>query len=424
MTSTSRRGLAAAATALVLAGATACTGDSEAGEPVEPFAVQLSPDGAPSDLKIGVVVTLAGAADQGPQWRDAAEGATVAAYRYQMGDVDVEILPRSDSGSEEGSDKAVQELVDEGVSGIVMATSGSHVEGGLQRAAAAGVPVVLPYAAGVGELPSGVWTTGPSDEQIGAALASGMETAGVSAPVLVDAGGGQPAGVQTDASFDFASGGDAAKVAARVEKRLRSDAGGDSVVVTGPAELQARVVQGLQEANLSVPVFLSGDAISPVFATTLAEERGSLSSPITTGGIANGDAQALGAGDDGAALSAYLAAVRVTAEDPEVTDFFDGDGFVTVADVADVASHDAVVSLVTAASRARSIDPGEVGDALGELQVDQSDGLGGPALDFSDAAALPEDEVVPLQASTQDPGLRTLDQGAPPRLFWFALPSS
>lgn len=417
-----QRGLAGLASLTLLGGLAACS-DDEKGEPVEPFAVELSPEGVPQDLKIGVVVTLGGDTDEGSQWREAAEGAEVAAYRYDMGDVAVDIVPRDDRGTDEGVDAAVEELVDEGVAGIVMATSGDHVAAGIDRAVASDVPVLLPYASDLADTPNGVWTTGPGQDQVDAALADGMTSAEVSSPVLVDAGGGTPDGMDPVTTLRF-GGGDATSTGARVARQLGQDGAADSVVITGPAELQASVVQAVQARGADVPMFLSADATSPRFATALTEGDGSLTSSMTSGGLANGDPQALASGDDGAALSAYLAGVRATAEDPETTDFFDGEAFSTVAGVADVASHDAVVSLVTAAADAGSADPGEVGDALGSLTVEQGDGLGGPPLDFSSSAALDEGEVVPLQATPQDPGLRTIDPNTPARLFWFALPGS
>lgn len=420
----SRRGPAVLATAALLLGATACTADSEAGEPVEPYAVELAPEGLPPDVRIGVVVSLTGAPDQGTQWREAAEGAAVAAYRYGLGGADVTLLARDDRGTRRGAQAAVQELVDEGVAGIVMATEGAHTDGGIQRAAAAGVPLVLPYHDGTGELPDGVWTTGPDEDRVGAVLADAMDRAGVTDPVLVDAGGGRPPGVSSDSVITYTPGEDARRIGVELARRVRDGSGPDAVVVSGPAQLQATVLQSLQAGNVDVPVFATADALSPVFATTLSDVGGSLSAPVTSAGIDHGDVLALDPGQDGAAVSAWLASVRATAEDPETTDFFDGQPFDTVAGAADARSHDAVVALVAAAAAARSAEPDQVLAALPEVTVDHADGIAGPALSFAEPQALPADAVVPLQATAQDPGLRTVDPTGPPRLFWFAVPGS
>lgn len=440
-TTTTRRGLAATATAALLLGVTACSGDDDKGEPVKPYAVELSPQGVPSDLKIGVVVSLSGSPDEGAQWREAAEGAEVAAYRYGLGDVEVELVPVDDKGTDAGSEAAVDELVDAGVAGIVMATEGSHTAGGLQRASAADTPVLLPYEASPEDLGPGVWTTGPEEYQVGSAIAMAMEQNKVDNPLLVDAGGGQPPGVETGSGVVFKPGDDAKRIATDVRRRAgletspaqrgqrgrqeKAPAEGDlidSVVVSGPASLQAEVVKALQSAAVDLPVFLSADATSPVFATALADAGGSLASPITTGGVANGDVVALEPGDDGAAVSAWLAAVRTIAEDGAAKDYFDGAPFNKVAGVADARSHDAVIALVSAAAEAQSGEPGQVKDALGDLTLDHADGLAGPGLSFDSGLAMPEEAVVPLQATTQDPGLRGSSGSSTARLFWFRLP--
>lgn len=424
MRAATRRRLAAATTGLLLVGATGCTSADGSSQPVEPISVELSPDGLPDDVTIGVVVSLSSASGEGSQWREAAEGAQVAAYRYGLGETGVSLAAEDDRGTRQGAVSAVEKLVDQGVTGIVLATAGEHVGGALAAASAAGVPVLLPYSGAVDQLPVGAWTTGPRPEQAGAALVSAMEVSGASSPAFVDAGGGRPAGLDAAGGEVFRPGDDADRLAATLARRAQGAQSIDSVVVTGPAESQALVVQALQEKNLDVPLFLSGDALSPAFPTALAEAGGSLSGQITSVGIDNSDVVALDPGQPGAAVSAFLAGVRATAQDGKTTDFFDGQPFGTVAAAADPRSHDAVVALVTAAAEAGSAEPAEVMATLESLQVDRNDGLAGPGLDFGDAEALPEDAVVPLQATTQDPGLRPVDADAAPRLLWFALPRS
>jgi hypothetical protein len=305
-----------------------------------------------------------------------------------------------------------------------MATEGDHVGDALSAASELGVPVLLPYADDLTAPPEGVWTTGADAAQVSTALAAALEPAGVSRPAVVDAGG---TAVDVDAAgtIKLRPGADLGEVVSRAARLARSAAGADSVVVSGPAELQAQVVTALQERDLALPVFLTGDAVSPVFSAALEESGGTLSMPLTTAGLDTDDVAALDPGSKGAAVSAYLAALRVTAEDGDVTDYFDDEEFETVAGAADARSHDAVVALVTAAAAAGSADPAEVRQALGGLTADQGDGLAGPALDFTASpSAVADDAVVSLQATTQDPGLRPVNLEGAPRLYWFETPSA
>ena len=417
-----RRPLLVLATVALLATTTACTEEetpAETGRPVSPVSVELSPDGVPEEVPVGVVVSLSSAPDEGQQWSEAAEGARVAAYRYQLGDVDVPILARDDAGTAKGGAEAVRELVDEGVAGIVLATEGDHVSGALDAAAEVGVPVLMPYAGG-GDPATGSWSTGASPEQVGNALGAALDAAGASQAALVDLGGGDLPGLPTDTTLRVRPGGANADLARNAARAAR---GADAIVVSGPAELQAPLVQALQSRDVQLPVFLSDDAVSPAFADTLARSGASLSSPLTTAGLDTDDVAALDSGTSGAAVSAWLAAVRVTAEDGEVTDFFDNEPFETVAGAADVRSHDAVVALVTAAAAAASADPADVQEALASLTVDHSDGAAGPTLDFGSSSTVAADSVVPLQATTQDPGLRPVSLAGTPRLYWFAAPT-
>lgn len=403
----------------------ACSGpdeEAEVGKPVSPVSVALSPDGVPEELAVGVVVSLTSAPRQGAQWNEAAEGAQVAAFRYGLGDVDVSILARNDRGTAKGAEEAVQELADKGVAGIVLATEGDHIAGAVDAASELGVPMLLPYADTRSEIPDGVWTTGPTVEEVSSVVASSLGAAGVSRPALVDAGAGVALPSPT-VTVRLSASSDVNGVASRIAREARGDSAVDSVVISGPSQLQAQVVQALQARDVPVPVFLSGDAVSPVFADTLSRAGGSLTSALTTAGIDSDDVAALDAGDHGAAVSAYLAALRATVEDGEVTDFFDDEPFETVAAAADVRSHDAVVALVSAAAEAQSTDPAEVRDALASLTLDHEAGLAGPGLDFSSASALPPETVVPLQATTQDPGLRPVSTEETPRLYWFESPT-
>jgi hypothetical protein len=347
----------------------------------------------------------------------------VAAYRYGLGEVVVRLVPIDDRGTRKGAEAAAERLVDEGVAGIVVATEGPQVAATVDAATEADVPVLLPYEDQVGDLPDGAWTTGPADDRTGEVLAEAMTAAGLDRPALVDAGGGQPPGVLAVTGERIRPGADADRVARALARRAKAKQAPDAVVVSGPAEQQARVVRSLQGSDLQLPVYLTPDALSPAFGRELAAEGGSLQAPLTTAGLGNDDVAALESGEAGAAMSAFLAGVRAAAEDGSVRDFFDDQPFATVAGAVDARSHDAVVALVSAAAEAGSAEPAEVASALGSLQVGWGDGLAGPPLDFGDTQAVTDDAVVPLQSTRQDPGLRAAPPQEP-RLFWFALPES
>ena len=413
---------------LVLAG---CSGsddeadpDSDGGQvkPARPVPVALQAAGLPEGpTKIGVVVSLTSAAGEGSQWRQAAEGAQVAAYRFGLGDADVEVVPANDGGTDQGADAAVRDLAEQGVAGIVLATSGTHVEGALEAAADVGVPVLLPYETPPAVDGADAWATGPDGSMVVSGLARALDVSGRQDPVLVDAGGGDIGEISAVARIPLRAGDRARNVASRIAGLIASGEA-DSVVVAGPASQQATMVRALQGFAVNVPVLLTPDALSPVFAVDLADAGGSLAADVVTVGEAASDVAALRPSTEGRAVAAYFSGLRAAANDPDLQDFFDGRRFETVSDTADVRSHDAVVALVRAVEAAGSTDPGEVAATLGGLTLDGADGLGGPGLDFAGPTAISRRDVVPLQATTQDPGLRPKSGGTGPRLFWFALP--
>ena len=413
-------GLAAVVLGSALSSCSAVQSEEAQGTPAKPSPVALDAAEAPDDLAIGVVVSLTG---EGSDWSEPAEGAQVATYRYGLGERAVVLRPVDDKGTTKGATAAVGKLLDQGVSGIVMATEGDHVRAAVTRAATAGVPVLLPYETDAVGLPDGAWLTGPDRGQVVSALAKALAASGLGRPVVVDAGGGEPKGIDALTTYRFRGGSDALRTAARIAKSTRSSARVDSVVVTGPAAQQAIVVQALQGENVQVPVLLTPAALSPVFATTLVERDGTLAGSLTTVGPDAADVAAMTPGAEGQALSAYFAALRATAGDDGVEDFFDAQPFSTVSDTADTRSHDAVIALVTAAARAQSAAPEDVAQALDGLTVTRADGLAGPELDFSTPSALADKAVIALQSSTQSPGLRPATTAPQPQLFWFTAPT-
>ena len=390
-----------------------------------PIRVAHVPDGT----KIGVVVTLGDG--EGSEWDEAAQGALVAAKRLTLGGTDVELVTRNDGGSASGAKRAVQQLVDSGVAGIVVASSGAHVSGALDAASDAGVPVVLPYADGG----DGSWSTAPSRSSVSAAMQRAIR--GADSPLLVDLGGGAPSGIRFAHVMDAADSADDAALATTVAERTgatpttatsnataaptdteTTKPDSDAVVVSGPAARQGAFVAALQSADVTVPVVLTPDATSPAFGTALAEANGSLSGTFVSTGVATDDARALTSDAQGRSMSAFLGGVRVLADDADAQNLTADQPFSAVAWAADSRSHDAVVALVRAVGAARSVEPSKVADSLSTLRLGSSDGIAGPALDFRQQQALRTDATV-LAASAQTLGLRPATTEQTASLVWF-----
>lgn len=418
-----RRGVAAvvgAAAVLLVAGCGGASGSDAGSGQTQAPPVALHLDDVPAGLKLGVVVTLTSAPGQGADWSEASAGAQVAAFRYQLGGTAVDLTAVNDKGTAEGATAAVRQLADDHVAGIVFATSGSHLSAGLAQAQSAGIPSVLAYPSDV-TLPDDAWSIAPTTQQIDDAMANALSAQGASDPVVIDAGGSVPQGVSDTHLLRFRSGGDAARLAAKVV-RLQRKEGVDAIVIAGDATTEATLTAAVQGAGISLPVLLTPAALSPTFAQALAGAGGSPDSPLTTVGVPSPDTRAMSTSTDGAAASAYLAAVRTAADSPKLEDFFDAQPFRTVAADADAASHDAVIALVTAAARAKSTDPAAVLGALRSLSLSQADGLAGPALDLTHQQALGDASVMPVQSTTQGTDLRPATNQA--QLFWFAVPDS
>lgn len=405
--------------------------------------VALSNVTAPADLKLGVVVTMGQGQSQGSEWAAAAEGAVVAQYRLAAGGSDVELVVEDDRGTPAGSLAAVESLLEEGVSGIVFATSGAHLAPGLEAAAAAKLPAVLPYA----PLPEGsdlsdVYTLAPGAKDIEAGLNSAI--AEFSYPVLLDAGSGVPGTVKVRETLR-PEGGDLPAFAAEAARRTGADATShgaytgtpdeegaeteqpeaeeqpraDALVLSGHPRNLALLVAQLQARNVSVPLILAPDAASPAFAQALEVQGGSVSTSLETVGVNLGDAVALGRDGQARALSAYLQSIRQLADDPDALNLLGDAPFAEVAGWADVRSHDAVLALATAAGEAGSTKPEQVAAQLSSLQLVAGDGVAGTSLDFTTPESA-SGKVQELVATGQEFGLRPSSGIA---LSWFTAPS-
>lgn len=428
-----RRAAGLTLAALALTTLVACSGDDGGEQPAAPAsgaagaapAVELDAAGALAEvgepLRVGVLVSLRSAPGEGQDVLTAAEGARVAAYRLGLGGADVELEVVDDAGTSEGATRAVADLVDAGVSGIVAASTGEHLQAAVGAAAGAGVPLLLPYERELTALPDGVWATGPSGDAVDQALLAAMGERGLERPFVVSADGVDVDGVGSADREDY-TGDNLGAVVARATRAVE-DGTADSVVVAASATSQAQVVAALQGRGSTAPVVLSPEALSPGFATGLTEAGGTPAGEFLTVGVDASDATTLGTSQRAEATASYFSALRLAAGDPELQDLFGSVPFADVAEGADTASHDAVLALAAAAVEAGSVEPADVAAALTGLTVDTSDGLAGPALDFADSQALAPDAVVALEATTQDPQVRPVaatEEEAAPRLYWFA----
>ena len=417
-------------------------------EPADPVAVTvpvaLPGAGIPDALKIGVVVTQGRSLAEGSEWAAAAEGAAVAQYRLARGGSQVEILVENDRGTVAGSLEAVAALQDQGVSGIVFATSGAHLADGVAAAGAAGIPAMLPYA----EIPDAsapaIWSFAPSTAEVLHAFTELIND--FDHPVLLSAGPGIPEGVPTDETL-AAADGDLQRLAAEAARRLgaETDAHGaysgtadeageiegaepeadqpraDALVLSGHPRAVAILVTQLQERNVDVPLILPPSATSPAFAEALETQGGSVTPALETVGADLGDAVALGHSNVSRATSAYLQAVRRLADDPDATNLTGDAHFAEVSTAADVRAHDAVLALALAAGAARSTDAAQVGAELSALRLDAADGVASSTLDFS--TPNPADtEMHRLFATSESLGLRPRTAGL--ALSWFPEPSA
>lgn len=376
--------------------------------------VEITVKHVPDTTKIGVVVTLGDG--EGSEWNEAAQGALVAERRLALGGTDITLVTKNDGGTSAGAKTAVESLAKSGVAGIVVASSGKHVSGALTTAAEKHIPVVVPYASAEKDS----WSTAPTAESIGAAMATALGDA--KSPLLVNLGGGAPAGLRVAHVLDGDDTADTAGLATTIASRTgatdaddstdeASDADpkaapdSDAVVVSGSAQRQGALVAALQAADVTVPVVLTPDATSPAFGAALVDAGGSLSGSFRTVGVAADDARALSSDAEGRAMSAFLGGVRVLADDPDAQNLTGDRPFSAVAGAADARSHDAVVALVRAVGKAGSTEPSDVTDALAALDLDSAAGLAGPALDFTRQQALGASATV-LAASAQPLGLR------------------
>lgn len=400
--------------------------------------VALSAEGLPKEFKIGVIFTFGQSGEPGSEYNRAVQGAVVAAERFAQGGAAVDLRTQNDRGTEDGARAAIAALADQGVSGILVASTGPQASAAAKAAGERGLAVILPYADPAEPGPS-IWTTTPSDASVDAALATAL--AGKTKVMLVSDGGAIPASIQATQTLNLQDFEDvtglAQEAAIRTGDQLlplaeNAPAGSESVRVADPADAVvvsaatpqrlARLVQALQSRDVSVPLILSDGATAPAFASALAELDGSASGQLVSVAAAGGDGAALQQDAQGRGMSAFLSALRLASGDAQIKNLTGDAPLSTDAWAADAASHDAVVALVRAAALAGNGDAAKVAESLRSVSLGAGEGLAGSTLDFSTPEALTA-KAMPVYASDQDLGLRPADDKAP-RLVWVAAPAT
>ncbi|MEO7016140.1 MAG: hypothetical protein ABI130_10800 [Leifsonia sp.] len=409
-----------AAAALAISG---CSGPAEANTtsaPATPFPVALQLSTVPKGLEVGVVLSLTSPVGEGSEWEQAAEGAQVAAWQLRKGGTAVTLKVIDDKGTTDGAVAAVNDLAKQHVSAIVFATSGPHLDQALTAASQARIPALLPYGWRQRALPADAWSTGPGADAVQATTRNVLTRLKAQHPVTINVGSATP---DADAAntITVAPGANTGDLTAALKSRLDA-ANADAVVIDGDASQQALVVAAIQGTGLNLPIVFSPDAVSPAFPAALSTAAASLTGNYWTVGAPDSDGTALVANTDGQAVSAFLAAVRLAAADSKFTNLTGDQPFSTAAASADIGSHDALLAIVAAASMAGSSASADIITALGGLTLTHKNGLAGPTLDFAHAQALGGKSVVPLQASTQNAGLRPASASPAPTLDWFAAP--
>ncbi|WP_309082465.1 hypothetical protein [Zhihengliuella sp.] len=396
--------------------------------------VALQAEGLPEDVTIGVVLTYGQSGEPGSEYNRAAQGAVVAAQRFRQGGASVALSAQNDRGTEDGARAVVQALAEQGVSGVVIATSGPQAQAAARAATELGLPAILPYVQPTEPAPS-LWTTMPSGTSVEVALRTAVN--GRSNVLLVNDDGTTSADVPIAQTLDLQDFDDVTGLAQEAailtgdqQRAPDAPAGGspgvagsvDAVVVSAatPQRL-ARLVQALQSRNVSVPLILPDGATAPDFASALSDLDGTASGQLVGIAPSAGDSAALQQDAQGRGMSAFLSAVRLAAGDTDIKNLTGDAPFSADAWAADAVSHDAVVALVQAATLAGSGDPSEVGEALRSVSLGPGEGLAGPPLDFSRPEALTA-KAMPVYASPQDLGLRPADEKAP-RLVWVPAPA-
>ncbi|MDR2973529.1 MAG: ABC transporter substrate-binding protein [Propionibacteriaceae bacterium] len=413
---TGRIRLLACLTSLVTAvGLNGCTEQpAPPPDPLPAVSVSLTLTGPVAKQPIRVGVLVGPTSGPGSEYRDGAGGARVASYRFGMGGADVQIAVAVDDGTVDGATRALTQLANDNVIGIVAAADGPHLTEALATTPIK-PPVLLPYTISEATIPA-VWSTGATPPMLRQAADQALGDLSMTKPYLVTQVDHADLGIVAAASETLSSESAQHVVASLDEGRV------DSLIIDASASNQAALVLAVQKllGARQIPIVLTPAALTSTFGDALTE-AGSPLAVLVALGPNTGDPASLATDTGSSSVSAFFSALRLAADDPTCLNIFSDDTFAADAQTADIPSHDAVIALVRAAEQAGSVSPERVQQALRQLDLDSDDGLAGPRLDFFKSDALEAGSVEPLYASTHNPGLRpdtadSTSQG----LYWFS----
>jgi hypothetical protein len=408
-----RQALGAALVVGAVLSTTACNwfaDDAPSFKAANPAPVSLAAQIA-TTIHVGLIVSANSPAGEGRDVAPLAQGARVAALRFNQHGVKVVLDVQDDGGTAQGAKDAVAALSALGVVGIVYASEGPHLVDGIVAAQATSLPVLLPYA---GALPAGasqgVWLTGPSTQQVATALQAQIAAEKLGSPYAVSLGAAPPVLLQGGLG---AGRRNVPLTSVSVLTKASVPTGTRAVLAWGSADASAQIIEQLQSVQVNLPVILSPSALSSAFI-------GKLAGDAHTNGTATASGRYVTAGLptslDTPAAAGFAAALRLTASDLEQTSVLSSASFADEgADTADARSHDAVVALVRAASQSPKLEGEAVSATLATLSLTGAQGLVGPPLAFATPDALSSKYVTALQSSVTPDGQH---------LVWFALPAA
>jgi hypothetical protein len=418
MTGRRRAAVAALCVVVALAGV-ACKGGGDKTTGAEKPR-STSESGAPAtalktsvhDAKVGLIVSSAG---PGADLKDMASGAYVAAFRLngaKTGSDAVSLVVEDDNGTPEGATTAVSNLVDQGVIGIVYASTGEQLLAGAATAAEKGVAVVYPYAddARIADQGATSYVAAPTIAQAAHKLADYAKSSGYDKVALlrqVGAYGDAGKAALSDAGMSFVSDTPVSATDVVPGKAI-AQAKPDAVIIWADAATSLVSADALSAGGFG-GAFLFGDRTPvPNFAHGVAA---SLAPSVNDGALSAGT----WAGPDlptSAADAFYLAREQAITSGAVGADLT----------MADFRSHDAVLALVQAASS--QADRASVLDAIKGVSTAAVAGTVGAPADFSKQLAFGDDSVALLAFSTLNDGGGRYPTDATAGGHWIAVAGS
>ncbi|MDO4898078.1 MAG: hypothetical protein Q3965_02110 [Rothia sp. (in: high G+C Gram-positive bacteria)] len=337
--------------------------------------VELASQGKAQHASVGLVLTIGNESAEGSQWNQAAAGAQVAIERFNRGGAQVSLITENDRGTAEGARAAVRALAQEGVSGIVVASAGPHVEAAIDEAKTLGIPAILPYEQGRGQAWSMQVPVAELSQHVLAATSQTQEL------IRLDQAGYLDLDVPAETQIRISQETDLAQLTSDLVKKTSDKTKKFALVVNADAYLTGRLMLALEETPINADVYLSPESSSPAFGQSLMRDQQiSLIKALSLGAVSD-DSLALQPDGQGRAMSAYLQAVRILSDSN--VEVYGDQTFDSLALAADARSHDAVVAIIRGVETADSTAPADVAAALQTLELTPADGITASSYDFA-----------------------------------------